>query len=113
MVRKLEKRVQHFGDKVDIIHGDIASYSIGEELVEVCLMYYSFHEVTNKVDAAKNISKALKTDGILSIYEPTIEVQNPDMQKTTVLFEDIGFKKEMSWNHFFTRLVRLRKQKYK
>ena len=28
MVKKLEKRVQHFGDKVDIIHGDIASYSI-------------------------------------------------------------------------------------
>jgi hypothetical protein len=37
-------------------------------------------------------------------------VQNPDMQKTTALFEDMGFKKEMSWNHFFTKFVRLRKQ---
>ena len=73
-------------------------------------MYYSFHEVINKVDAAKNIAKALKIDGTLSIYEPTIEVQNPDMQKTTALFEDLGFKKEMSWNHLFTKFVRLRKQ---
>ena len=110
MVRKLKKRVQRFGDKVDIIHGDIASYSIEEELFDVCLMYYSFHEVINKVDAAKNITKALKIDGVLSIYEPTIEVQNPDMQKTTALFEDMGFKKEMSWNHFLTKFVRLRKQ---
>ena len=111
MVKKLEKRVQRFGSKVDIIQGDIASHSIGDEFADVCLMYYSFHEVVNKVDAAEIMSKAIKMGGILSIYEPTIEVKKPDMQKTTVMFEGMGFKKEIEWNRFFTRFVRLRKQK--
>lgn len=111
MVRKLKKRVQRFGDKVDIVQGDIASHSIGDEFVDVCLMYYSFHEVINKNEAAEIMRKAIKMGGILSIYEPTIEVKKSDMQKTTVMFEGMGFKKEMEWNRFFTRFVRLRKHK--
>lgn len=111
MVRKLKKRVQRFGNIVDIIQGDIATLSIGDEFVDVCLVYYSFHEVVKKVDAAKIMSKAIRMGGVLSIYEPTIEVNKPDMQKTTVMFEGLGFKKEMGWNRFFTRFVRLRKYK--
>jgi len=111
MVRKLKKRVQRFGDKVDIVQGDIASYSIGDKCVDVCLMYYSFHEVINKNNAAEIMRKAIKIGGILSIYEPTIEVKKSDMQKSTVMFEGMGFKKEMEWNRIFTRFVRLRKYK--
>lgn len=109
MIRKLRKRVQKFGDKVSIIHGDIASIALGEEFANVCLLYYSFHEVSDKIKAADNISKAIKKGGTLSIYEPAIEVEKLNMQKTVSIFEQRGFRKETEQDRFFTRFVRLRK----
>ncbi|MCL4491524.1 MAG: class I SAM-dependent methyltransferase [Nitrospirae bacterium] len=111
MVRKLKKRMRKFGDKVDIILGDIATYSIRSAFADVVLMYYSFHEVGNQADAAKNISTAIKPGGKLSIYEPTIEVKKSDMQKTVRLFESAGFEKEAIHHGAFTRFARLRKKR--
>ena len=109
MVRKLKKRVQRFGDKVEIICSDVATYNVTEEMFDVCLIYYSLHEVRNKINAAKNISKSVKMDGLLSIYEPTIEVTRAKMENTIAMFTDMGFTKEMEWNRLFTRFARLRK----
>ena len=111
MVRKLKKRIKKFGDKVDIRLCDIASCDIEYGLADVGIMYYSFHEVSNQTDAVQNIAKALKTGGILSIYEPTIEVSKSTMQKTVKMFEDIGFEKEIERDGLFTRFIRLRKTK--
>ena len=109
MVRKLIKRVKRFGANVDIRHCDIAACDIGIEFADVCLMYYSFHEVSSQEDASVNIGRALKTGGILSIYEPAIEVDKSAMHKTVKLFEDIGFKKDMARDGIFTRFTRLKK----
>lgn len=111
MVRKLKKRVQRFGDKVEIIYSDVATYNLTQEMFDVCLIYYSFHEVRDKINAAKNISKSVKMDGVLSIYEPTIEITRVKMENTIAMFTDIGFTKETEWNRLFTRFVRLRKYK--
>jgi ubiquinone/menaquinone biosynthesis C-methylase UbiE len=109
MVRKLQKRVLRFTDKVSIIHGDIASVILKEEVFDICLMYYSFHEVSNKMGAADNISRAVKTGGILSIYEPAMEVEKLKWEKTSNLFEQRGFKKDMERAGIFTRFMRLKK----
>lgn len=110
MVRKLEKRIQGFHEKVDIVRGDIASLAIGEEFADVCLMYYCFHEVSSKTDAVIHISNAVRKGGILSIYEPTIEVSKSGMQKTIELFEQKGFSREFEHDRAFTRFARLRKK---
>jgi tRNA A58 N-methylase Trm61 len=109
MATKLRKRIDHFGDKVVVVHGDIASCDMGDEVVDACLLYYSFHEVRDKLASAKNISKSIKPGGVLSIYEPTIEVRAVDMQETTEMFERFGLKKEKEREGPFTRFVRLRK----
>lgn len=109
MVRKLQKRIKKFGDKIDIISGDIAATGMRREFADVCLMYYSFHEVSNQKDAAVNIGRAIKKGGILSIYEPSVEVKKAMMQNTLRMFEVAGFKKEAEWDGFFTRFARLRK----
>jgi hypothetical protein len=109
MVRKLKKRLRRFGDKVEIILCDIANCNIGEEFADIGIMYYSFHEVSNQAEAVKNISKAIKSGGILSIYEPTIEINKADMQNTIKMFEDAGFQKEIERHGFFTRFVRFTK----
>lgn len=111
MVEKLYKRVHRFGSKVEIIHSDIAAYRIQEAFADVCIMYYSFHEVSNKAEAARNIGKAVKMSGLLSIHEPTIEVTRAGMKETANVFKAIGFVEEMSWNNLFTRFIRLRKCK--
>jgi hypothetical protein len=80
-----------------------------EEFADVCLLYYCFHEVSDKIKAADNISKAVKTGSILSIYKPTMEVGKPFMQKTAAMFGQRGFRKETERDRFFTRFVRLRK----
>ena len=109
MIRKLRKRVQRFGDKVEIVIGDIATYRISADFVDVCLLYYCFHEISNKTDASKNISRAVKIGGTLSIYEPGIEVNKTDMQKTIIMFEQLGFKRELERNTIFTKFARLKK----
>ena len=110
MVRKLRRRAQRFGDTVSIIHGDVSSQQIGEDFADVCFLYYSFHEVGDKIDAAKNITRAVKMCGVLAIYEPTLEVGKTAMQRTVQIFQDHGFKQEHERNGFFTRFVRMRKQ---
>ena len=109
MVNKLQKRVHRFGDKVEIICDDIAAYKVQEAFADICLMYYSFHEVGNKPAAAGNISNAVKGNGLISIFEPTIEVTQAGMKETIHLFKRIGFVEEIDRNGFFTRFARLRK----
>jgi 16S rRNA A1518/A1519 N6-dimethyltransferase RsmA/KsgA/DIM1 with predicted DNA glycosylase/AP lyase activity len=109
MIEKLRRRVQGDCDSVFIITGDIASLALGERFADVCLLYYSFHEVVDKIRAADNISFAVKTGGILSIYEPTIEVGKMQMEETVAIFEQRGFSKETERNRLFTRFVKLRK----
>jgi len=109
MVRKLKKRVARFGDRVSIIECDIAACGIEDNVADVCLMYYSFHEVKDKAGAVRAISKALKEGGTLSVYEPTIEVNARGMQNTVEMFNNAGFKREAERNGLFTRFVKLRK----
>jgi len=72
-------------------------------------MYYSFHEVSDKPEAARNIGKAVKMNGLISIYEPTIEVTKTGMIETANLFKAAGFVEEINWNNLLTRFMRLRK----
>jgi len=109
MVAKLKRRVAGFGNKVSIIECDIAACGIEDNVADICLMYYSFHEVKDKAGAVKEISKALKEGGFLSLYEPTIEVNARGMRNTVEIFENAGFKKEAERNGLFTRFVKLRK----
>jgi tRNA A58 N-methylase Trm61 len=111
MVKKLQKRVQRFGDRVEIIQSDIATYKIQKEFADVCIIFYSFHEVSDKAEAARNISAALKFNGLLSIYEPTMEVTKTGIKETVDLFRSLGFSEDIAWSNLFTRFARLRKPK--
>jgi tRNA A58 N-methylase Trm61 len=109
MVKKLERRISRFENKVSIIRGDIASVSMGEAFADVCLLYYSFHEFGDQGKAADAISRAVRSGGIVSIYEPALEVGKLSMQKTVSVFEQRGFVKTKERNGFFTRFASLRK----
>jgi ubiquinone/menaquinone biosynthesis C-methylase UbiE len=109
MVRKLRKRVARLGEKVSILQCDIAAFGIEDNGTDRCLMYYSFHEVKDKAGAAGNISRAVEAGGVLSIYEPSIEVNKREMRNTAEMFEIVGFTKEAERDTLFTRFLRLRK----
>lgn len=109
MAGKLKRRVERFGEKVEVITADIATYDIGSEVADVCFLYYAFHEVSDKAKAAQNISKAVKKGGTLALYEPTVEVSKAAMAETVALFEGLGFKRELERGDLFTRSARLRK----
>ena len=110
MVKKLRRRIGRFGEKVSIVHDDIASVVLEDGCVDVCILYYSFHEVHKQNQAARNISRMVKQGGFVSIYEPTIEVTGKGMQFTASLFAQNGFVKESEHNGFFTRFMGMRKQ---
>lgn len=110
MVRKLRKRVQRFGDRVEIVLKDIASADLAHELADVCLLYYSFHEIARQEEAAAVIARTVKRNGVLSIYEPSVEVSSRDMEGTISLFQSLGFSVEKTSANIFTRSARLRKQ---
>ena len=109
MVKKLKKRVSRYAGKVDIITGDIATCGLQAGIADVCLLYYSFHEFSDKPGAVRNIARALKSRGIISLYEPTVEVGKKNMEKTVGMFAEAGFEKELEYATLFTRFVRLRK----
>jgi tRNA A58 N-methylase Trm61 len=109
MVRKLRKRVSGFADKVDIVTADIAAYQVQAPFADVCLLYYCFHEVADKPAAVKNITRAVKSGGYISIYEPGVEVGKKDMIETVRMFTDAGYEKETEHGNLFSRFARLRK----
>ncbi len=110
MVRKLRKRVQRFGNAVEIVREDIASVDLTHEMADVCFLYYSFHEISRQEEAAATIARTVRSSGVLSIYEPSVEVNSKDMEATVSLFQSLGFNLEETHNNIFTRFVRLRKQ---
>jgi SAM-dependent methyltransferase len=109
MARKLKRRVHPPPGKIEIITGDISSVSEGEDIADVCLLYYSFHEVGNKPGAVANIGRMLKKGGLLTIYEPSLEVGEREMRKTVSMFEEAGCALELTRNGRFTRFARFRK----
>jgi len=110
MVRKLRKRVGKYGNKIEIITADISSVNLETGFVDVCLLYYCFHEISDQPAAVHNIAKSVKRNGILSIYEPTVEVGKKAMASTVKMFTDTGFIQEAENNGLFTRFVRMRKK---
>lgn len=111
MVRRLQKRVRRFGNKVEIISADIASTRLPDNKFDSCLLYYSFHEIGDKPKAAEHISLALNEGGILAIYEPSIEVGKTDMKHSIDLFLARGFEQEKRIDGLITRFARLRRKK--
>ncbi len=109
MIRKLRRRVARFGDRVSIIKGDISLIFLDEELADVCILYYSFHEFCDKEKAADTISRAIKYGGLISIYEPTFEVGKQSMQRTAMLFEQRGFVQTKEKVGLFTRFMSFKK----
>jgi len=109
MIKKLKKRIARFGERVIVIKGDISTISLDHGLADVCFLYYSFHEFGDKEKAADSISKAVRSGGTVSIYEPTLEVGKLAMQRTVSIFEQRGFVKAEEKDGFFTRFVRLQK----
>lgn len=110
MVRKLKKRVQKFGDAVEIVQEDIASADLPHAMADVCFLYYSFHEIAHQEEAAATIARTVKRGGVLSIYEPSIEVNRKKMEMTVSLFQSLGFGLEAIHNTMFTRFARLKKE---
>ena len=110
MVRKLRKRVERFGNAVEIVLKDIASADLAHDMADVCLLYYSFHEIARQEEAAAIIARTVRRNGILSIYEPSVEVNSGDMETTVLLFQSLGFSLVGAPANMFTRFARLRKQ---
>ncbi len=76
---------------IEIHVEDIAELSLPAGSVDVAFLYYSFHEIQNQETAAAVIARAVKSRGILAIYEPAIEVGNNAMKQTIGIFEKHGF----------------------
>jgi len=110
MVRKLRKRVQRFGAAVEIVQADISAVDLPHDRVDVCFLYYSFHEIARKEEAAGIIARAVRHGGILSIYEPSVEVNSRDMESTISRFTSLGFSLDKTHDTLFNRSALLRKQ---
>lgn len=110
MVKKLKKRVLRFGDKVEIVLDDIALVDLSPDIADICLLYYSFHEISRQKETAAVVARTLKCGGVLAIYEPSVEVNRRDMDSTVALFQSMGFRLEASHGNIFTRFALLIKQ---
>ncbi|VAX27507.1 hypothetical protein MNBD_NITROSPIRAE02-1644 [hydrothermal vent metagenome] len=113
MLEKLKKRIAGCAGKVEILHGNISELDLPDEFADVAFIYYAFHEIERKPEGVKKIARAVKVNGILSIYEPAIEVGREAMDKTRNAFESAGFRTEVRRDTLFTRFLRMRKEKGK
>ncbi len=109
MVKKLRRRMSAYGDRVDVILGDVATYALKEESIDVAIFLYSFHEITNQTGAVLNMAKAVRPGGFVAVYEPKVEVNRRDMENLVEKFEFMGFEKDREHENMFTRFARLRK----
>ncbi|NOZ25345.1 MAG: class I SAM-dependent methyltransferase [Nitrospirae bacterium] len=109
MVEKLKRRIAGHAGKVEIICGDIAEIDIPAGIADVAFLYYSFHEIDRKEEGARNIAGAVRAGGVLSIYEPVLEVGRDAMEMTRAVFESEGFRAEARRDTLLTRFLRMRK----
>jgi ubiquinone/menaquinone biosynthesis C-methylase UbiE len=109
MVKKLRKRLLKSSGQVEILEGNIAEILLSEGIADVAFLFYSFHEFDNKAAAARNIARAIKKGGYVSIHEPSVEVNKRVMRQTVRTFEEAGFRIEAEMRTLFTRFARLRK----
>ncbi len=93
MAEKLSMSLDQAGSQPSIeIHvKDISELSPPAGSVDVAFLYYSFHEIKNQDAAAAVIARAVKSGGILALYEPTMEVGNKLMDQSIGIFEKHGF----------------------
>ncbi|MCC6347577.1 MAG: class I SAM-dependent methyltransferase [Nitrospirales bacterium] len=110
MIRKLRKRMGKCGDTVVIIMADIAQYAPAEGFADAALLYFSFHEVSDQEEAAARIGKAVRKGGILSIYEPTLEVDTAALQRSLGVFERAGFQRVAERAGRFVRFAQMIKR---
>jgi ubiquinone/menaquinone biosynthesis C-methylase UbiE len=110
MVRKLRRRVAPFGSRVEIIQGDAASITTESDIADICLLYYSFHEIAGQQEAVERIAKMLRGGGKAAIYEPAIEVSEADMARSIQLFETAGFSRIAARQGRFTRFALMQKR---
>lgn len=110
MLEKLKKRIAGCAGKVEILQGNISDIGLPDEFADVAFIYYAFHEIERKPEGVKKIARAVKVNGILSIYEPAIEVGREAMDKTRDAFESAGFRTEVRRDTLFTRFLRMRKE---
>ncbi len=76
---------------VEIYVEDISKLSLPTGGVDVAFLYYSFHEIQKQDAASAIIARAVKSGGILALYEPTIEVGSKAMDQSISMFEKHGF----------------------
>jgi len=76
---------------VEIYVEDISELSLPTESIDVAFLYYSFHEIKKQDAASAVIARAVKSGGILALYEPTIEVGSKAMDQSIGMFEKHGF----------------------
>ncbi|NOY39614.1 MAG: class I SAM-dependent methyltransferase [Nitrospirae bacterium] len=113
MLEKLKKRIAGCAGNVKILQGNISELDLPDEFADVAFIYYAFHEIERKPEGVKKIARAVKVNGILSIYEPAIEVGKEAMDKTRDAFESEGFRTEIRRDTLFTRFLRMRKEEGK
>lgn len=109
MVKKLRQRLGALADKVKILQDDISRYDPGRAFADVAFVYYAFHEVDDEDGGARSIVKAVKPNGFVALYEPTVEVGRRKMDATVRTFERLGMVLEERKDGLFTRFARLRK----
>lgn len=108
MTLQLAKRLRKWKERVKIINQDIADYQHSDNPVDIIIGFYSFHEIKNKEKAVINMVKSLKKGGYLCLYEPTIEVNWEQMEKTANLFLKSGMSLDYSRKGRFTNFLRLK-----
>jgi len=109
MVQKLKRRLIKVKGKVHVIQGDIAQVELLPDFFDVAFLYFSFHEIVKKEEAAKVILRAVKRGGYISIFEPTIEVSAAKMERTASLFEKMGALRVAERSTLFSRFLLLQK----
>ncbi|MEC4684941.1 MAG: class I SAM-dependent methyltransferase [Nitrospirota bacterium] len=110
MLEKLKKRIAGCAGKVEVLHGNVSDIDLPDAFADVAFIYYAFHEIERKPEGVRKIARAVKVNGILSIYEPAIEVGREAMDKTRDAFESAGFRTEVRRDTLFTRFLRMRKE---
>jgi len=109
MVDKLKRRVAGCAGRVEIIRSDISDLDLPAGFADVAFLYYAFHEIERKEAGVKKIAGAVKAGGVLSIYEPVLEVGREAMDETRVAFESAGFRTEVRRDTLLTRFLRMRR----
>lgn len=110
MLRRARERAERAGvSNIQFQHLALGQGKLGEALFDRAVLVTVLGEIPDRVSALKDVYRALKPGGILSVTELILDPHYQSRKTVLRLAKSVGFQEKAFWGNWFVYTVHLEK----